>query len=220
MVFDFLLVPYPFFATATATATATVRRNPPTTMQAADRPRSVVKGPRVPGAGAGGRRGRLRLYPECTQKLYPHCPSPPAQNSALTISYSLNACRAYLQASTLNKKIIHYQPRPRRRGPTQRDGTKQPTHPVSASAASPPACYLQLVPRQVLTSARCCTQVGWEGGSPGRLGGHAHPSCWVPPSPLHWPSTQALSLNPPTTLPVTPKRVHPTCCYSTASISS
>lgn len=56
-------------------------------MQATGRPPQIC-GQGSQGQGEEARRGGLRWYPECTQKGYPHCPSPPAQNSALTISCS------------------------------------------------------------------------------------------------------------------------------------
>lgn len=53
-----------------------VRHTQPTSMQQpADRPRSVVKGPRGRGKRRGG-AGGLRWYPECTQKAVPALPVP------------------------------------------------------------------------------------------------------------------------------------------------
>lgn len=119
-----LLVPFPF-------------RYGTTHMQAVGRRPQTAPDlwSRVPGAGAREeRRGGLRWYPECTQKRTRTARSPPAQNSALTISCS--SLHTHIAGQTdmqlalgIKRYQTHYQaPGRGRRGPTrERDGTKQPS---------------------------------------------------------------------------------------------
>lgn len=170
--------------------------------QAADRPRSVVKGPR--GRGKRGEEGRVevvsRVYPpeKCTRTAR----SPPAQNSALTISCSsLHTLHIAGQtdmqlALGIKRYQTHYQAPGRRcRGPTRererRDETALPRQPVALSlgAALTAADY---------RSGFCDEVPRADSGGPAH---RAHPSCWVTPtnpSPLLHPSSLTQPTSPPT----------------------
>lgn len=176
------------FESWSPTLFGTVRHNPTDQQTAPD------LWSRVPGAGAKeARRGGLRWYPECTQKGYPHCPSPPAQNSALTISCSSPIHSYYCSvhaASTRNKRqLIHHRPRSRaQRSHTREDGTK---HPPSASHRDS-SFLLFCACASVLRVLAAADRWVWDEVPRADSGGHAyraHPSCWVTPHPLHPPST-------------------------------